>query len=115
MVDRSIADGRDVYRWWSQLVAGAVQRHCQLLDAQWEAGFKILCALANSFPVRGGVPVASGSFTDLVHVARERVRAGLPPPREIYEVHNRGRVDWAQFPEWARPSDPELFEGGHEG
>jgi hypothetical protein len=48
--------------------------------------------------------------------ATERVQAGLPPPRAIYDTQNRGRIDWSSFPEWARPSDPELFEGTqHEG
>lgn len=48
--------------------------------------------------------------------AFERVRMGLPPPKEIYDLPYRDRIDWAEFPPWARPSDPELFEEcGHEG
>jgi hypothetical protein len=44
------------------------------------------------------------------------MRQGLAPPREVYEVQNRGRIDWTTAPDWARPADPELFEGcGHEG
>jgi hypothetical protein len=26
-------------------------------------------------------------------------------------IRNRDRVDWSTLPEWARPSDPDLFEG----
>jgi hypothetical protein len=34
----------------------------------------------------------------------------------VYEAQNRNRIDWTKMPEWARPADPELFEGaGHEG
>lgn len=48
--------------------------------------------------------------------AVERLRQGLAPPREIYQLPYRDRLDWSELPDWARPSDPELFEGcGHEG
>jgi hypothetical protein len=48
--------------------------------------------------------------------ARQRTRQGLAPPREIYDVRNRDRVDWSTLPEWARPSDSDLFEDcAHEG
>jgi hypothetical protein len=48
--------------------------------------------------------------------ALERLRNGLAPPREIYDVQNRGRIDWARVPDWAKPADPESFEGcAHEG
>jgi hypothetical protein len=48
--------------------------------------------------------------------ALERMKSGYAPPREIYDIRNRQRIDWTQVPEWAQPSDPELFEGsGHEG
>ena len=34
----------------------------------------------------------------------------------IYQMPYRNRIDWSEFPDWARPSDPEMFEGtGHEG
>jgi hypothetical protein len=48
--------------------------------------------------------------------ARQRMRQGLAPPREIYDIRNRDRVDWSTLPEWAMPPDPDLFEGcAHEG
>ena len=44
------------------------------------------------------------------------VERGFAPPPEIYRVEHRCHVDWARFPDWARPSDPEAFEGCcHEG
>lgn len=53
---------------------------------------------------------------DLVTLATERMRRGLAPPPEIYRVENRDKIDWRQFPDWARPVDPENFaECGHEG
>jgi hypothetical protein len=52
----------------------------------------------------------------LVTIATDRVNRGLAPPAEIYQVRNRARINWSDFPEWARPVDPEAFEGCcHEG
>ena len=46
----------------------------------------------------------------------ERLSQGLAPPAEIYHVQNRNKIDWARIPEWARPLDPDLFDGCvHEG
>jgi hypothetical protein len=50
----------------------------------------------------------------LVELAMERIEKGLAPPQEIYRVQIRRRIDWSQFPEWARPVDPEMFDC-HEG
>jgi hypothetical protein len=47
----------------------------------------------------------------LVKLAQQRMRQGFAPPSEIYRVEYRGRIDWLQFPDWARPVDPELFGG----
>jgi hypothetical protein len=59
---------------------------------------------------------AAQAASNLEERARRRARQGLAPPREIYDVHNRGRVDWSTLPAWARPSDPDDFEGcAHEG
>ncbi len=56
------------------------------------------------------------SRDSLMRRVHERVSRGLAPPREIYQVQNRGKVDWSKVPEWARPIDPDMFEGcGHEG
>src|SRR5215831_13812256 len=59
---------------------------------------------------------AAQAASSLEERARQRMRQGLAPPREIYNIRNRDRVDWSILPAWARPSDPELFEGcAHEG
>jgi len=52
----------------------------------------------------------------LVKLAVERIGKGLAPPREIYQTPYRNQIDWSRFPDWARPTDPEMFEGSsHEG
>jgi hypothetical protein len=59
---------------------------------------------------------SAGEAENIEKQATERMQKGLAPPREIYDVQNRGRIDWASAPEWARPSDPDSFEGcSHEG
>ena len=52
----------------------------------------------------------------LIQQAEQRVGQGLAPPPEIYRVELRNRVDWSKFPTWARPVDPQIFDGCcHEG
>ena len=52
----------------------------------------------------------------LIESARERMSKGLAPPSEIYRAPYRDQIDWAQFPNWARPSDPDMFgDSPHEG
>jgi len=52
----------------------------------------------------------------LIKLAEERVRQGFAPPPRIYQVEYRRRIDWSRFPAWARPVDPEVFNGCcHEG
>jgi hypothetical protein len=52
----------------------------------------------------------------LIEHSRQLARRGLAPPERIYRVEYRRRIDWTQFPAWARPVDPEMFDGCcHEG
>lgn len=52
----------------------------------------------------------------IVRIAEARMSAGFAPPPEIYEVRLRNRINWGDYPAWAQPVDPELFEGCcHEG
>jgi hypothetical protein len=52
----------------------------------------------------------------LIKLAEQRMNHGLAPPPEIYRIENRRRIDWLLFPDWARPVDPQVFEGCcHEG
>ena len=61
-------------------------------------------------------PSPASAVEELVQVAGKRVAQGLAPPREIYKAQYRKQIDWSKFPEWAQPSDPEVYEGcAHEG
>jgi hypothetical protein len=52
----------------------------------------------------------------LIKRAEDRIRHGLAPPPEIYRIEYRQRIDWSQFPSWAQPIDPEVFDRCcHEG
>jgi hypothetical protein len=125
MINPSIGNCSDVYRWWSQAVTHLALSPWRLLDAQCQAGIKMFdvlmtgCLARESRPLLQGpipMPPVPTDFEKLEHTAAERAREGRAPPREVYEVKNRGRIDWSRFPNWARPSDPELFEGcAHEG
>jgi len=110
MIDLFFSPCQGVYECWSQTVTSLVGHHWKVLDAQYAAGIELLDTVA-------GRPAATGpTLQTLEHDALERTRQGLPPPREVYEAQNRSRIDWSQFPEWARPIDPEVFEGtAHEG
>jgi len=101
---------RHVCECWSQAVTTIVWNQWKLLDAQYEAGLGLLDAVC-------GPPAGGGrTQSNLERAVAERVAKGLPPPREAHDVHNRGRIDWSRYPGWARPVDPEVFEGcGHEG
>jgi hypothetical protein len=81
----------------------------RMLDAQYKTGIELLGAVA-------GEPAGLSALETLEQYALERARKGLAPPREVYNAQNRSRIDWSRFPEWAKPIDPELFEGSaHEG
>jgi hypothetical protein len=120
MIDEVIANIQCVNRSLSRVTTG-------LLRGQWawvDAGFRTadrLLEVAAEPPAPVGVAVqraaeGPGGLDALVGYSLERVRKGLPPPRELYDVKYREQVDWLRFPAWARPSDPEAFVGcGHEG
>jgi hypothetical protein len=110
MIDLLSPRCQDVCEYWSLAVTRLLWNQWKLLDAQYAAGIELLDTVA------GGPAGAALAKQTLEQYALERVRKGLSPPREIYEVHNRSRIDWSRFPDWARPIDPEVFEGcGHEG
>ena len=55
-------------------------------------------------------------YRELIQIAIDRVEHGFAPPPEIYRLQRRYKIDWSVFPEWARPIDPEVFDGCcHEG
>ena len=109
MSDAMLPHYRSVCESWSRAVTSMMWNQWKLLDAQYGAGIDLLGAVAGS-------PAAPSALETLEQYALERTRRGLAPPREVYNAQNRGRIDWSRFPEWARPSDPEVFEGcAHEG
>ena len=97
---------------WYQTVADVARLHWDLLAAQQRAGAAVVAAVLG----QGVRPAAPAAPPTLAEEATARLRQGLAPPRAIYDVQNRELVDWASLPGWARPVDPEMFEGtGHEG
>jgi hypothetical protein len=106
---------------WSRAVTGMLECQWELLQAPCRLGLTfmetVLCGSAGS-PDRPA-PRASAVEEDVQGLQRqalERLRKGLAPPSQIYDVRYRNRIDWLAFPAWARPNDPDLYEGcGHEG
>jgi hypothetical protein len=105
-----------VYKHWKDAAAIVLACQWKLFEAQYQAGVKIVeAALGVPVAKPEGGPAVADELRKLEQQAAERISHGLAPPREIYQAPYRGQVDWGKFPEWARPSDPELFEGSHEG
>jgi hypothetical protein len=62
----------------------------------------------------GGLKSVRGKA--LMKLAEERISQGLAPPPEIYRIEYRRSIDWSEYPTWARPVDPQIFDGCcHEG
>jgi hypothetical protein len=107
-----------VYQSLSRGLTRLATYQWRLLDAQFQVSLELVAALSSgTVPVpEREVPTVARDPKELERRAAERASKGLPPPKEIYEVQYRSRIDWSKFPEWARPVDPEVFEGcGHEG
>jgi hypothetical protein len=114
----------DKYESLSRAVTDAMWKQWRWLDSQCRFGMSMWGAVLGS-PRNVGLPSAPKREAamktvqtpeDLEKVAKERLSKGLAPPREIYDVRNRDRIDWTNLPDWARSVDPELFEGcSHEG
>jgi hypothetical protein len=123
MIDPIVGHYLNLYRRWAQdLTRLAWAGPWRLLDLQCRAGITLMDTVLGAAggqgtgPEPAGRPAAAEAGGSLEERARQRLRQGLAPPREIYDVHNRSRVDWFTLPAWARPCDPELFEGcAHEG
>jgi hypothetical protein len=124
MIDLVFPGYCGLYRWWSGALTRVVRSQWELLEAQYRFGIGVLDALREApagqepeaeWTRRVAMPDTTRNTESLECQAVERLRKGLAPPREIYEVQNRGRLDWSSVPDWARPSDPDLFEGAHEG
>ena len=106
-----------VQQYWSQTLKGAMWSQWILLDTGLETAQTVLKSASSASAKEDRARQTAGSKPEeLIGLSMERMKKGLAPPREIYQVPYRNRIDWSQFPEWARPSDPEMYEGsGHEG
>lgn len=124
MNQRQETEDQILFRSWWQMLASLFGCQWKLFAGQYQVGLKLLDGVCRK-PARTAVRVNEGNeaaaqtvdeFRGLERQASERVRQGLAPPKEIYEAPYRDRIDWSKFPEWARPTDPEVFQGcGHEG
>jgi hypothetical protein len=112
------------YRSWSQSMTDLLTWQWRLFEIPYQASLKMAEAAlrisGKSKPTSGDRSNAVASRTHDVHAleaqALECARCGRALPREVYRVPYRDRIDWSRFPGWARPIDPEVFEGsGHEG
>ncbi len=102
-------ESQTVYGYWSGWWTGMLGYQWRVLETQYQLGLRIMETALGTTTGR------SEGFEKLERIAEERVGQGLAPPPEIYQAPYRRAIDWSRFPDWARPSDPELFEGGHEG
>jgi hypothetical protein len=116
-------DVRILCRSWWQMLASLLDCQWKLFADQFQTGLKVMdrvyCKRANPDVYFGEQRETMSQnvnrFQVLERQAAERIRQGLAPPKEIYETPYRERIDWSKFPEWAKPGDPEVFEGAHEG
>src|SRR5262245_19057594 len=94
-----------------------LRKQCKWLRAQQQLGRRMWTAMPLlALPAQSTSESRSENPGTLEAKALARLRKGLAPPREIYDVQNRSRIDWTRVPEWAQPADPEAFEGcAHEG
>jgi hypothetical protein len=106
----------DLHQSWSRAVTSLVWGQWLMLDMGFQAMQRVLGTATSvaGAPATGGTS-GNGGTSDLLSRAVARMKEGLPPPREIYLAPYRNQIDWTKYPDWARPSDPDLFESGHEG
>ena len=130
MAEQTKPGYRTVCEGWSRAVTEALRYQWWLFDVQYRAGIKWLETLVpvRERPVAAATQDVAGSVDEacfpaspyelkaLEQRALECARRGVALPRAVYDIRNRRRIDWSQFPEWARPVDPEVFTGSaHEG
>jgi hypothetical protein len=115
---------RLLYGSWSQMVVSLLGCQWKLLAGQYQAGLALMeealrTAASTQTTSNARHEVAAPIAEECLRLQREaieRIGQGLAPPKRIYAIPYRDRIDWSRFPVWARPSDPELFEGcAHEG
>jgi hypothetical protein len=124
MLDWMLANYVKNCQFLSKTVTEATWKQWQFLVAQSQFGISVWKAMlgglqpmkpASEQKGKGAEPGTAGAPDSLERVATERMKSGFAPPREVYDVRNRDKIDWLSVPDWARAPDPEMFEGGHEG
>jgi hypothetical protein len=113
-----------LYWNWSHLLTSLLDYQWQWFASQYQINLQLVDRVLRMPPRRRGRSEEQGKgesqkveeLRQLERQAIERISRGLAPPKEIYAAPYRDRIDWGQFPQWAWPSDPELFQGStHEG
>jgi hypothetical protein len=113
MIEQMVPNMSVFCQSWASIVTSLVWGQWIMLDTGLRTAQAFLQAVTAA-PGVTGPPRTKAN--ELISRARERMRKGLAPPREIYQAPYRDRIDWSLFPDWARPNDPEMYEGcGHEG
>lgn len=124
MFDWMLAGWLRNYELLSERVTDVTREQWKFVEGQFHFGLTMWYAMLGcSRPVtpscepQGEIPQPARACPpdSLEKMTAERLKEGLAPPREIYDVRNRGRIDWSSVPDWAKPIDPEMFEGSHEG
>lgn len=102
--------------WWSQILEDVVESQWHLWSAQLITGSQLLQAMQEQAPSKAdeAAPSPTAPEHNLEARALQCCRQGLAPPPEIYQAQYRRQLCWSALPNWAQPSDPDLFEG-HEG
>lgn len=117
MAEQTFPSLKVLQHYWSRTLLSALQSQWIMLETSLLTARTVL---RSATPARTrDVPVSRASNAgaqDLIGIAVQRMKNGLAPPREIYLAPFRNLIDWSSFPDWARPSDPEMYEGtSHEG
>jgi hypothetical protein len=117
MNDPLITSWLSNYQCLSRTLTGILRRQYEWLRLQQQLGMRMWTATTPLAPrLDSTMAPLKENGGALEAKALERLEKGLAPPREIYDVQNRGCIDWTRMPEWAQPADPESFEGcAHEG
>jgi hypothetical protein len=121
MAELPNTQGPTTTQCWSRAVTALLECQWQFFQAPYEVGLQILETVVHQPGVPPSVASAAGmpleeEVQTLQRLALEQARKGLAPPRKIYQVPYRDRINWSAFPDWARPNDPDLYQGcAHEG
>ncbi len=120
MTELAETEASTIWVVWSQMVTAMLEHQLKLINAHWQVCVDAAERMLQLPATRGSGPprrtATAEELKQLEDLVAERIKCGLAPPREAYELPYRDRIDWAAFPEWARPCDPELFQGcSHEG